>query len=178
MQETQETQFDPWVGRIPWRRKWQPTPVILPGEFHGWRSLEGYSHGVAKHAGMVIIFLSIHALQFTSLASRLSPTHLLLLEPNPPAPPSHPHQGALGHCPLREASFCPGLVLPMIKSHFCSLLSSSILTKYRLKWFLDGCSDFASKQEDDYVLWQRSRCFQFLLVWGEFKGLHHTIRCH
>ena len=58
------------------------------------------------------------------------------------------------------------------------LLSSSILTKYRLKWFLDGCSDFASKQEDDYVLWQRSRCFQFLLVWGEFKGLHHTIRCH
>ena len=35
--------FDPWVGRIPWRRKWQPTPVFLPGEFHGQRSLEGYS---------------------------------------------------------------------------------------------------------------------------------------
>ena len=31
----QETQFDPWVGKIPWRRKWQPTPVYLPGEFHG-----------------------------------------------------------------------------------------------------------------------------------------------
>ena len=27
--------FDPWLGRIPWRRKWQPTPVLLPGEFHG-----------------------------------------------------------------------------------------------------------------------------------------------
>ena len=27
--------FDPWVGRIPWRRKWQPTPVFLPGESHG-----------------------------------------------------------------------------------------------------------------------------------------------
>ena len=26
-----------------WRRKWQPTPVLLPGKFHGWRSLEGYS---------------------------------------------------------------------------------------------------------------------------------------
>ena len=24
--------FDPWVGKIPWRRKWQPTPVLLPGE--------------------------------------------------------------------------------------------------------------------------------------------------
>ena len=35
--------LDPWVGKIPWRRKWQPTPVFLPGEFHGWRSLVGYS---------------------------------------------------------------------------------------------------------------------------------------
>ena len=34
--------FDPWVGKIPWRRKWQPTPVLLPGEFHGQRSLAGY----------------------------------------------------------------------------------------------------------------------------------------
>ena len=35
--------FDPWVRKIPWRRKHQPTPVILPGEFHGQRSLVGYS---------------------------------------------------------------------------------------------------------------------------------------
>ena len=35
--------FDPWVGKIPWRRKWQPIPVFLPGESHGQRSLEGYS---------------------------------------------------------------------------------------------------------------------------------------
>ena len=33
--------FHPWVGKIPWRRQWQPTPVILPGKFHGWRSLVG-----------------------------------------------------------------------------------------------------------------------------------------
>ena len=33
---------DPWVGKIPWRRKWQATPVFLPGESHGHRSLEGY----------------------------------------------------------------------------------------------------------------------------------------
>ena len=31
--------FDPWVWKIPWRRKWQPTPVFLPGESHGPRSL-------------------------------------------------------------------------------------------------------------------------------------------
>ena len=41
--------FDPWVGKIPWRRKWQPTPVFLSGESCGQRSLEGYTvHGVAK----------------------------------------------------------------------------------------------------------------------------------
>ena len=28
---------------IPWRRKWQPTPVLLPGKSHGWKSLVGYS---------------------------------------------------------------------------------------------------------------------------------------
>ena len=27
--------FDPWVGKMPWRRAWQPTPVFLPGESHG-----------------------------------------------------------------------------------------------------------------------------------------------
>jgi len=35
--------FDPWVRKIPWRRKWQPTPVFLPGKSHGRRSLVGYS---------------------------------------------------------------------------------------------------------------------------------------
>ena len=35
--------FYPWVGKLPWRREWQPTPVFLPGEFHGQRSLAGYS---------------------------------------------------------------------------------------------------------------------------------------
>ena len=35
--------FNPWIGKIPWRRAWQPTPVFLPGKSHGQRSLEGYS---------------------------------------------------------------------------------------------------------------------------------------
>ena len=35
--------FNPWVGKIPWRRKWQPIPVFLPGESHGQRSMAGYS---------------------------------------------------------------------------------------------------------------------------------------
>ena len=35
--------FDPWVRKIPWSKKWQPTPVFLLGKFHGQRSLVGYS---------------------------------------------------------------------------------------------------------------------------------------
>ena len=35
--------FDPWVGKIPWRRERLPTPVFLPGESHGQRSLAGQS---------------------------------------------------------------------------------------------------------------------------------------
>ena len=35
--------FSPWVGKIPWRREWLPTPVSLAGESHGQRSLVGYS---------------------------------------------------------------------------------------------------------------------------------------
>ena len=40
--------FDPWVGKIPWWRKWQPTPVFLPGRFHGQRSLQATACGVTK----------------------------------------------------------------------------------------------------------------------------------
>ena len=38
----------PWVRKILWRRRWQPTPVFSPGEFHGQRSLAGYVYGVAE----------------------------------------------------------------------------------------------------------------------------------
>ena len=39
----EKCRFDSWLGKIHWRRAWQPTPVFLPGEFHGQRSLAGYS---------------------------------------------------------------------------------------------------------------------------------------
>ena len=40
--------FDPWVRKIPWRRKWQPTPIFLPGESYGQRARWATVHGVAK----------------------------------------------------------------------------------------------------------------------------------
>jgi len=44
--------FDPWVGKIPWRRAWQPSPVSLPGESHEQRSLAGYSPWGHKESDM------------------------------------------------------------------------------------------------------------------------------
>ena len=46
MQGCRSHGFEPWVRKIPWRRKWQPTPVFLLGESHGQRSLVGTVHGV------------------------------------------------------------------------------------------------------------------------------------
>ena len=51
--------IDPWVRKIPWRRKWQPTPVFLPGKFHGQRRLAGYSRRGRKESDMTEQ-LSIH----------------------------------------------------------------------------------------------------------------------
>ena len=40
--------FDSWIGKIPWRREWQPTPVFLLGESYGQRRLVATIHGVTK----------------------------------------------------------------------------------------------------------------------------------
>ena len=45
--------FDPWGGKIPWKRKWQPTLVFLPGEPHGQRSLVGYSSWGPKESDTI-----------------------------------------------------------------------------------------------------------------------------
>ena len=44
--------FNPRVGKIPWRRKWQPTPVLLPGESHGLRNLAGWSGVTESRTGL------------------------------------------------------------------------------------------------------------------------------
>ena len=50
----QETGFDPQVRKIAWRRKWQPTPVLLPGEFHGQRGRIGCSPWNCKESDTTV----------------------------------------------------------------------------------------------------------------------------
>ena len=54
----QETQVQSLVGKIPWRREWLPTPVFLPGEFHGQRSLVGYSPWGHKETDMIELYMA------------------------------------------------------------------------------------------------------------------------
>ena len=49
--QCRRTRFNHWVGKILWRRKWQPTPVPLPGKSHGWRSVVGFSPWGHKESG-------------------------------------------------------------------------------------------------------------------------------
>ena len=57
--------LDPWVGNISWKRKWHPTPVFLPEEFHGQRSLVGHSpqhhkeQNMTEGLGHACIFISL-----------------------------------------------------------------------------------------------------------------------
>ena len=50
--QCRKPRFDPWIGKIPWRREWQPIPVFLPGQFQGQRSLVGYSLWSCKESDM------------------------------------------------------------------------------------------------------------------------------
>ena len=59
--------FDPWVRKIPWRRKWQPTPVFLPGKSHGQRSLVGYSPWGCKRVRHELATRQQHTLIYTNV---------------------------------------------------------------------------------------------------------------
>ena len=67
--------FDPWVGNIPWRKPWQPTPVFLLRKFHGQRSLVDYSPWGCKDLDMTEQ-LSTH----TQLLDRIQQWRLQLLD--------------------------------------------------------------------------------------------------
>ena len=81
--------FDPWVGKIPWRRKLQPTPVFLHGKSRGWRSLAGHSPGVSRVGHDLVINHHHYAEELLSIYSAYNSLHLLTSSSQsfpPPAP--------------------------------------------------------------------------------------------
>ena len=73
---------DPWVGKIPWRRKWQPTPVLLPGKSHGQRSLLGYSPWGSQRVGHDWL-TSLHCMSYLHLLD-INPLSFILFANFPP----------------------------------------------------------------------------------------------
>ena len=63
--EMWETWVQSWIGKIPWRREWQPTPVFLPGEFHGQRSLADYVGSQRVGQLLVTFILTLFVAGFT-----------------------------------------------------------------------------------------------------------------
>ena len=75
--------FNPWVGKIPQRRAWQPTPVFLPGESHGQRSLVGYSPQGGKESDMTEVTGREHEHTYYYSATT-HPQQTLLIDPSIP----------------------------------------------------------------------------------------------
>ena len=69
--------FNPWIRKILWRRKWQPTPVLLPGKSHGWRSVVCYSPRGRKESDMTE---RLHfTLQVIIPANTFFPLHIVFI---------------------------------------------------------------------------------------------------
>ena len=94
--------FNPWIGKNPWSRKWQPIPVFLPGKPHGQRSLAGYSTGSQRaghnsiYLGVILVFQKCyknspetHAPYMLSLTFHITTGHLLELKTTGPFMVTH-----------------------------------------------------------------------------------------
>ena len=73
----QENRFNPLVGKILWRRKWQPTPVLLPGKSHGQRSLVGYNSWGRKKSDMTMSVLTCCLILFARILLHLCSSVIL-----------------------------------------------------------------------------------------------------
>ena len=113
--------FHPWVRKIPWRRKWQPTPVFLPGESHGQRSLAGYSPlGCKSRTRLSDFTFTSH---FHALEKEMA-THSSVLAwriPGTEEPEGLQSTGSqrVGNAGARKAEMC---VLPQTLQFWCCIL--------------------------------------------------------
>ena len=116
--------FDPWVGKIPWRRVWEPTPVFLPGESHGQRSLAGRCQSRIPESCPRVPIVHWHWVPRVRLVPsgwHARPSLSPLSSPST-VPQLQPHQQPL-HCPQS----CRWPLLALCLPEGCSLLRMSLL---------------------------------------------------
>ena len=127
--------FNPWVGKIPWRRKWQPTPAFLPEKSHGQRSLVGYSPWSRKESD------TTERLHFTSLLLTVAQ-----LVKNPPAMWGPGFDPWIGKIPWKRERLLTPVFLPGKSPGQRSLLGyrpwgrkESNMTEHSLEIETAGC---------------------------------------
>ena len=134
--------FDPWKGNVPWRRKWQATPVLLPGESHGQRSLVSYCPWGSQRAGhdQSLKHHSAHVCNgFFFIIYRvvpLSPQCTWRIFPSSPKEspvlecgqsPPHPH------CPASTNLLPASLDLPVLKFKWARIITCVVVFLWPLK---------------------------------------------
>ena len=100
--------FAPWVSKIPWRRKWQPILVFLPGKSHGQRSLAGYSPWGHKRVGHDLATKqqpNLHCCTIYRKIVRRVNTRILITRRGLP----YGSDGKESACQCRRPQFIPGV---------------------------------------------------------------------
>ena len=92
-------QFNPWVGNIPWKRKWESTPVFMPRKSHGQRSLVRYSPWSCTESDITeahyLYEISAFITQHAAAAAKLLQSCLTLCDPRDSSPPGSSVPGIL-----------------------------------------------------------------------------------
>ena len=117
-----DTGFDPWVGKIPWSKKWQPTSTLLPGKFHGPGSLVGYRPWGCKDSDM-----TEHTAHTQRVEVRLSGGQNFLLF----------SQFGPRSLPIGIAVFCRAHISPGQPHNESWLFNNRLLEEQRASWRKD-----------------------------------------
>ena len=109
----QRCRFEPWLRRIPWRRKWQPTPIFLPGKSHAQRSLVGFSPWGHQDSDMTELrYNNKQTINKNSMKCLCAPLWITFRQWNESMeihPFSNPNQSLHLHKSLHLQDGCPGL---------------------------------------------------------------------
>ena len=147
--------FIPWVGKIPWRRKWQPTPVFLPGKSHRQRNLAGYS-SVQSLSCVRLFATSWTAARQASLSITNSQSSLKLMSIESVMPPNH-----LILC-------CPLLLLPSV---FPSIRIFSNESALHIRWPKYWSFSFSISPSNQY-----SGLISFRIDWFNLLAVQRTLK--
>jgi len=179
-----ETRVNPWVGKIPWRRKWQPTPVFLPGKSHEQRSLVGYIPWGRRESNTTeqLHFLSFFHIYWVhtlwSISSVQSSVVSYLWDPmdcSTPGIPVHHQVPSSNSCPSSQWCHPNHLIiyrrLLLLPSIFPSIRVFSKESVLHIKWPQYWSFSFSISPSNEY-----SGLISFRMDWLDLLAVQGTLK--